>query len=86
MAKLYWRVRGIIDSCKGQDLAEYALLVGLVALVVIMAVSILGDNLSSLFVRLAIRLDLITPNPKNYHPWVVRWCSWYPNWWFCPSP
>ena len=38
---------------KGQDLAEYALLLGLIALIVILAVTLLGDNLSSLFSRMA---------------------------------
>lgn len=38
---------------EGQDLAEYALLLGLIALIVILAVTILGENLSSLFSRMA---------------------------------
>jgi pilus assembly protein Flp/PilA len=38
---------------KGQDLAEYALLLGLIALIVILAVTLLGENLSSLFSRMA---------------------------------
>ena len=42
----------IVKSEKGQDLAEYALLLGLLALVVILAVTLLGDNLSILFSRL----------------------------------
>ncbi len=40
-------------SEKGQDLAEYALLLGLIALIVILAVTLLGANLSSLFSSLA---------------------------------
>ena len=40
-------------SEKGQDLAEYALLLGLLALVVIVAVTLLGGNLSTLFSDLA---------------------------------
>jgi len=34
---------------KGQDLAEYAMLIGLVALFVVGAVTILGDELSLVF-------------------------------------
>lgn len=34
---------------KGQDLAEYAMLIGLVALFVVGAVSLLGDELSAVF-------------------------------------
>jgi pilus assembly protein Flp/PilA len=43
----------IKKSEEGQDLAEYALLLGLIALIVILAVTLLGDNLSSLFSRMA---------------------------------
>jgi pilus assembly protein Flp/PilA len=38
---------------EGQDLAEYALLIGLIALVVLIAVTILGQNLSGLFSAIA---------------------------------
>ena len=41
------------NSEKGQDLAEYALLIGLLALVVIVAVTILGTNLNTLFQDIA---------------------------------
>lgn len=37
----------------GQDLAEYALLVALIALVVIAAVTTLGQNLSTVFTNIA---------------------------------
>ena len=40
-------------SEKGQDLAEYALLIGLIALVVLAAVTILGTNLTAVFNRIA---------------------------------
>ena len=40
-------------SEKGQDLAEYALLLGLLALVVMVAVILLGTNLSTLFGEMA---------------------------------
>ena len=40
-------------SEQGQDLAEYALLLGLIALIVILAVTLLGDNLSALFSKMA---------------------------------
>ena len=39
----------IKKSDNGQDLAEYALLLGLIALIVILAVTLLGNNLSSVF-------------------------------------
>ena len=44
-------------SEKGQDLAEYALLIGLIALVVVLAVTLLGTNLSSAFSNIAIAVE-----------------------------
>ena len=40
-------------SEKGQDLAEYALLLGLIALVVILAVTLLGTNIRTIFQNIA---------------------------------
>jgi len=37
---------------KGQDLAEYAILIGLIALVVLLAVTFLGTAMSTVFSRL----------------------------------
>ena len=53
MQQLYLRVRNWLTREEGQDLAEYALLIGLIALVVLLAVTLLGRNLSTLFSRLA---------------------------------
>ena len=38
---------------EGQDLAEYALLLGLIALVVVIAVTTLGTNLTTVFTNMA---------------------------------
>ncbi len=38
---------------KGQDLSEYAMLIGLIALVVVGAVTILGGNLNTVFTNIA---------------------------------
>jgi pilus assembly protein Flp/PilA len=40
-------------SEKGQDLAEYALLIGLIALIVILAVTLLGQEISDIFSAIA---------------------------------
>ena len=40
-------------SEKGQDLAEYALLLGLIALIVILAVTLLGTEISTIFSTIA---------------------------------
>lgn len=37
----------------GQDLAEYALLIGLIALLVVLAVTILGEQISIIFSEIA---------------------------------
>ena len=51
--KYYLRLRNWLKREEGQDLAEYALLIGLIALVVIASVTILGVNMSAMFSRLA---------------------------------
>ena len=51
--KYYLRLRNWLKREEGQDLAEYALLIGLIALVVILAVTLLGANLSELFSNIA---------------------------------
>ena len=44
-------------SEKGQDLAEYALLLGLIALVVILAVTLLGTEISQVFNNIATNIQ-----------------------------
>ncbi len=42
---------------EGQDLAEYALLIALIALVVIVAVTLLGTNIRTVFNNIAAALN-----------------------------
>ena len=42
---------------KGQDLAEYALLIGLIALVVLLAVTFLGTSISTIFSRIGSEIN-----------------------------
>ena len=42
---------------RGQDLAEYALLIGLIALIVILAVTLLGNNISTVFNAIATNIS-----------------------------
>ena len=44
-------------SERGQDLAEYALLIGLIALIVILAVTLLGNNISTVFNAIATNIS-----------------------------
>ena len=41
---------------RGQDLAEYALLIGLIALIVILVVSLLGQQISIIFSNITSQL------------------------------
>ena len=52
MLYLYCWLRNWLQREEGQDLAEYAILLGLIALVVMVAVIALGTNLSSLFAKM----------------------------------
>ena len=45
-------------SERGQDLAEYALLIGLIALIVILAVTLLGEQVSSIFSVIATNIQM----------------------------
>ena len=47
----------LMQDESGQDLAEYAILIGLIALAVIVAVQLLGDTLSSIFTRISTTLS-----------------------------
>ena len=50
---LYLKIRNWVDAEEGQDLAEYGLLLGLIAVIVMVAVAALGESLLALFNRLA---------------------------------
>ena len=50
---LFLHVFNWLNSEEGQDLAEYGLLLGLIAVIVMVAVAALGDSLLGLFDRLA---------------------------------
>jgi Flp pilus assembly pilin Flp len=49
MLKLYLQIRNWLVRDEGQDLAEYALLIGLIALAVIGAVTFLGTGIDTTF-------------------------------------
>jgi Flp pilus assembly pilin Flp len=54
--KLYLNIMNWLNSDEGQDLAEYALLLGLIAVVVMVAVIALGESLLGFFTELAARV------------------------------
>jgi Flp pilus assembly pilin Flp len=49
----YLRMRNWLRRDEGQDLTEYALLLGLIAIICIIAVTALGRNISGLFSAMA---------------------------------
>jgi len=49
MLELYLNIMNWLNSDEGQDLAEYALLLGLIAVVVMAAVMFLGQSLLQFF-------------------------------------
>jgi pilus assembly protein Flp/PilA len=53
MAQLYLYLRNLLVREDGQDLAEYGMLVALIALIVIGAVGFFGDNLNTFFQKIA---------------------------------
>ena len=46
----------LFEDRKGQDLAEYALLIALIALVVVASVTLLGGNINTVFSNIANQL------------------------------
>lgn len=49
-------VRSFVRKDEGQDLLEYALLVGLIALVAVGAVGLAGENVNTIFTRIQAEL------------------------------
>ncbi len=58
-----WFATYIPRSERGQDLAEYGMLIGLVALVVVGAVIILGTNLTTVFTAISAQVGPWAPGP-----------------------
>ena len=49
MLYLYLRIKNWLESDEGQDLAEYALLIGLIAIVAVAGVRLLGQGITNVF-------------------------------------
>ena len=51
-----WMTTHLPKDEKGQDAAEYAILIGLIALVIVAAVILLGNNISATFAAIAAKI------------------------------
>jgi pilus assembly protein Flp/PilA len=58
MLNLYLRLRALLAQEEGQDLAEYALLLALIAIVAVAAITLLGTNVQAIFNNIAAQLHL----------------------------
>jgi len=58
MAHLILWIRNCMAREEGQDLAEYALLFALIALVAVGAVTLMGGNISTVFNNIATSMNL----------------------------
>ncbi len=58
MAQLILWIRNCLAREEGQDLAEYALLFALIALVAVGAVTLMGGNISTVFNNIATSMNL----------------------------
>jgi pilus assembly protein Flp/PilA len=58
MLNIYLRLRALLAQEEGQDLAEYALLLALIAIVAVAAITLLGTNVQAIFNNIAAQLHL----------------------------
>ena len=57
LTRIRSRLSALLADESGQDLAEYAVLIGLVALAVVSAVLLLGETISSVFNTIGTTLE-----------------------------
>lgn len=60
MLELYVRITNWMKAQEGQDLIEYAVLIGFIALVVWVAVQVAGTNINTLWNAIATAMTTIT--------------------------
>lgn len=64
MLGLYLRVRNFFSDERGQSLAEYALILALIAITLILAVTTLSDQLQELLKRIGDQLGAVPAEPS----------------------
>lgn len=63
LTKFYFNLYNLLHREEGQDLAEYAILLGLIALVVILAVTALREPIVDIFEQVADQLEAAADAP-----------------------
>jgi pilus assembly protein Flp/PilA len=57
MTAIYLWLKNLVDRQDGQDLVEYALLVGLIVIIAIAAIQLAGGSVSTIFANIADQLS-----------------------------
>ncbi len=59
MVKMITRFRGLMRNDEGQDLIEYALIAGLIALVAVVAIGNAGTEVNAIWTRIVTSLQTV---------------------------
>jgi len=62
MLELYVQLTNWLRSERGQDLIEYALIVGLLVVVAVLGLSLLGGEISALWIKISGWANAVTTN------------------------
>ncbi len=65
MLKMMTKVTNYFRSEKGQGMVEYGLIIGLVAIVLIVALTTLGGEIGNVFGRVSDELKEVAPTPTS---------------------
>lgn len=65
MMYLFNLLSQMMKSKKGQGMVEYGLIIGLIAIVVIVALGLLGENLTGIFNTISDTVGTAVPSPSS---------------------
>lgn len=61
MSGLYAKLRKLVEREEGQGMVEYAMIIGLIAVGLVLAMGLMGDSLEALFGRITATLNSFIP-------------------------
>lgn len=61
MSGLYAKLRKFMEREEGQGMVEYAMIIGLIAVGLVLAMGLMGDSLEALFGRITATLNGFVP-------------------------